>query len=146
DSDNAVGFSMFGSGARLTDYAPELHLTAGRMFRPGLRELIASNYCARRYQNFGVGNKRLIGGGEWLIVGNFDLGRTAGSCFVYGDADTVLSAFRRNSYNYVNIMLQSPAAFDEFANAIKANPQLQVKVEHEAELAEASEQQVNGML
>jgi putative ABC transport system permease protein len=51
DSDSAVGFRMIGAGAGLTDYAPELHLTAGRMFRPGLREIIASNYCAHRYQN-----------------------------------------------------------------------------------------------
>ncbi len=146
DSDNAVGFPMFGAGPGLSDYAPELHLTAGRMFRPGLRELIASNYCAHWYQNFSVGNQRLIGGGEWLIVGNFDLGRTTGSCFVYGDADTVLSAFRRSSYSYVNVMLQSSASFDELVNAIKGNPQLHVKVEHEAELAEAGEQQVDGLL
>ena len=43
DSGNAVGFPMIGAGAALTNYAPELHLTAGRMFQPGLRELIASN-------------------------------------------------------------------------------------------------------
>jgi len=146
DSGHSVGFPMIGAGAGLTDYAPELHLTAGRMFRPGLRELIASNYCAQRYRNFDVGNKRLIGGGEWLVVGNFDLGRTAGSCSVYADADSVLSAFRRNSYNFVNVMLQSPAVFDELANAITGNPQLHVKVEHEAVLAEASEQQINGIL
>jgi putative ABC transport system permease protein len=146
DSGNAVGFPMIGAGAALTDYAPELHLTAGRMFQPGLRELIASNDCAHRYQNFSVGNKRLIGGGEWRVAGNFDLGRTIGSCFVYADADTVLSAFRRSSYSYVNVMLQSPVAFDELVNAINGNPQLHVRVEHEAELAEASEQQVDGML
>ena len=146
DSGNAVGFPMIGAGAGLTDYAPELHLTAGRMFRPGLPEIIASNYCAHRYQNFSVGNEQLIGGGEWLVVGNFDLGHTTGSCFVYADANSVLSAFRRSSYNEVNVMLQSPAAFDELVNAIKSNPQLPVRVEHEAELAEATEQQVNGLL
>jgi putative ABC transport system permease protein len=61
DSGNSVGFPMIGAGAGLAGYAPELHLSAGRMFRPGLRELIASNYCAHRYQNFSVGSKRLIG-------------------------------------------------------------------------------------
>ena len=146
DSGNAVGFPVIGAGAGLTDYASELHLTAGRMFRPGLRELIASNDCARRYQNFTVGSKRLIGGGKWLVVGNFDLGRTTGTCFAYADADTLLSAYPRGGYNDVNVVLQSPAAFDELLNAIKSNPQLQMKVEHEAELAEASEQQVNGTL
>lgn len=146
DTSHSVGFSMIGAGPGLTDYAPELHLTAGRAFRPGLRELIASNYCAHQYQHFGVGEKRVIQGTEWLVVGNFDLGRTTGSCFVYADADTVLSAFRRGSYNDVNVALQSPAAFDELAGAIKANPLLHVKVEHEADLAEAAVHRVNGIL
>jgi putative ABC transport system permease protein len=145
-SGNLVGFPMTGAGAGLTDYAPELHLTAGRMFRPGLLELIASNNCARQYQHFSVGDQQLIQGVEWLVVGNFDLGRSSGSCDAYTDANTVLSTFRRSSYSEVNVMLRSPAAFDELVNAIKGNPLLHVKVEHEAELAEAGVQQVNGIL
>jgi putative ABC transport system permease protein len=146
DSGNLVGFPLTGAGAGLTDYAPELHLTAGRMFRPGLLELIASNVCARQYQHFSVGDSRLIQGVEWLVVGNFDLGRSNGSCSAYTDANTVQSAFRRSSYNEVNVMLRSPAAFDELVNAIRGNPQLHAKVVHEAELAEADVQQVSGIL
>jgi putative ABC transport system permease protein len=145
-SGNSVGFSMIGAGQGLTDYAPELHLTAGRMYQPGLRELIASNYCAHQYRDFSAGDKRIIKGVEWLVVGNFDLGRTTGGCFVYADADTVLSAFGRSSYNEVNVMLQSPAAFNQLVNAIKVDPLLPVRVEHEADLAEAGVQQVNGIL
>jgi putative ABC transport system permease protein len=146
DSGNSVGFPMIGASNGLTDYAPELHLTAGRLYQPGLRELIASNYCAHQYRYFSAGDKRIIKGVEWLVVGNFDLGRTTGGCFVYADADTVLSAFGRSSYNEVNVMLQSPTAFNELVNAIKGNPLLPVKVEHEADLAEAGVQQVNGIL
>lgn len=146
DSGNPVGFPMIGAGMGLTDYAPELHLTAGRMFQPGLRELIASNYCAHQYRHFSVGDKRIIKGAEWLVAGNFDLGRTTGGCFVYADAGTVLSAFGRSSYNEVKVMLQSPSAFNELDNAIKGNPLLPVKVEHEADLAEAGVQQVDGIL
>lgn len=146
DSGNLVGFPMIGAGANLTDYAPELRLTAGRMFQPGLRELIASNYCAHQYQHFNAGDKRVIKGAEWLVAGNFDLGRSTGGCFVYADADAVLSSFGRGTYNEVDIMLQSPAAFDAFVNAIKGDPLLPVKVEHEADIAEAGVQQVNGIL
>ena len=64
-SGKPVGFPIVGSGPRLTDYTPELVLTAGRMFRPGLRELIASNYCAEQYQQFGVGDTRTIQGRDW---------------------------------------------------------------------------------
>jgi hypothetical protein len=109
-----------------------------------LRELIASNLRAP-VPAFGAGDKRSHSRRQWLVVG-FDLGRTTGSCFVYADADTVLSAFGRSSYNEVNVMLQSPAAFAELVNAIKGNPLLRVKVEHEADLAEAGVQRVNGIL
>jgi putative ABC transport system permease protein len=146
DSGNLVGFPMTGAGAGLTDYAPELHLTAGRMFRPGLLEVIASNNCAHQYQHFSVGDRQLIQGVEWLVVGNFDVGRSNGSCDVYTDVNTVLSAFRRSSYNELNVMLRSPAAFDQLVDLIKGNPLLHVRVEHEAELAEADVRQINGIL
>ncbi|MGH8261521.1 MAG: ABC transporter permease [Steroidobacteraceae bacterium] len=142
----AVGFPLIGSGAGLTDYAPELHLTSGRMYRPGLRELIASNACVRQYRQFAAGDKRLIQGADWLVVGNFELGSGGGNCIVYADADTVLSAFRRDSYNEVSVMLQSRAAIAELDAAIKANPLLHVEVKTEAELAAANVQQVNGIL
>ncbi len=145
-SGTLVGFTIVGSGADLTDYSPELHLTSGRMFRPGLRELIASNYCAREYEHFGVGDKRLIQGGDWLVVGNFDLGRTSGTCVAYADANTLLSAFGRDTYNEINVMLQSPAAFTVLDNAIKANPVLHVVAKREAELVAEGMQQLNGIL
>lgn len=145
-SGDLVGFPMVGMGRGLADYVPELHMTSGRMFRPGLHEMIVSNYCVRRYEHLGVGDTKVIQGTEWLVVGSFDLGRSTGSCTVYADADTVASAFRRGSYNVVNVMLQSPAAFSTLVNAIKANPQLHVQVKREAELAEAGMEQVDGIL
>lgn len=146
DADTSVGFPLIGSGAALTDYTPELRLTAGRLYRPGLRELIASNTCAHQYRDFDVGDKRVIQGTEWRVVGNFDLGHAGGNCVVYADADTVLSAFHRAGYNEVSVMLQSPAAMTELTAAIKANPLLHVEVKTEAELAAANVQQVNGIL
>ncbi len=145
-SGTPVGFPIVGSGMELGDYTPELVLTSGRMFRPGLRELIASNYCAQQYQQFGVGDTRTIQGRDWRVVGNFDLGHTGGTCVVYADADTVLSAFGRDSYNQVNVMLQSPAAFTRLVDAIRANPVLRVEARHEADLVAQDMQQVNGIL
>ena len=145
-SGTLVGLGITGSGTGLSDYAPELYLTSGRMFRAGLRELIVSNYCARQYQDFDVGDKRLIQGVDWLIVGRFDLGRNSGNCVVYGDADTLLSAFGRDTYNEVNVMLQSPADFTELTDAIKANPLLHLEARREAELVAERMRQLNGIL
>jgi putative ABC transport system permease protein len=139
-----TGFPLIGVTAGLADYQPELHITAGRMFQSGLHELIASNKCARQYTEFGVGAKRHMRGGEWAVVGNFDLASTV--CVVFGDGDTILSAFGRNTYNQANVMLETPAAFATLGDALKANPALHLKVQHEAEIFDQDMQQINGIL
>jgi putative ABC transport system permease protein len=140
------GFPVTGVTAGLTDYLPELRLTSGRMFKPGLRELIASNKCAQQFTDFSVGNKKLMRGGEWDVVGNFDLGRTQGACTVFADADTILSAFGRNTYSQVNVMLQSEASLAELNNALKTNPTLRVQAKYEAEVIEEGMKRFNGIL
>jgi putative ABC transport system permease protein len=139
-----TGFPLIGMSSGLTDYEPELRLTNGRLFNPGVHELIASNKCVRQYTDFGIGAQRHMRGGEWLVVGNFDLASTV--CVVFGDGDTILSAFGRNTYNQANVMLESPAAFAELANALKSNPTLHLKAQHEAEIFEQNMRQINGIL
>ena len=141
-----IQFVLVGSGKAFTDFTPELHMTSGRMYRPGLHELIASNYCAREFENFGVGDKRVLQGGEWRVVGNFDLGKTEGVCVTYTDADTLLSAVGRDSYSQVVVMLQSPEAFEQLVSAVKANPLIKVQVKHEAEMADIYTMQIRGIL
>lgn len=146
DSGSAFGFPLTGVTSGLADYMPELHLTSGRMFKPGLRELIASNKCARQLTDFAVGDKRSMRGGEWLVVGNFELGQTEGVCNVYADADTILSAFGQNAFNQIGVMLQSPSTYDELTRALKANPTLRAEAKHEAQAVEEGMQQFTGIL
>ena len=139
-----TGFPLIGMTPGLTDYQPELHMTAGRMFNPGLHELIASNQCVRQYEDFGVGSKRHLRGGDWLVTGNFDLASTV--CLVFADGDTILSAFGRNTYNQANLLLRSPEEFANVTSALRANPSLHLKVQHEAEIFEQNMEFLNGLL
>src|SRR5580698_5873185 len=139
-----TGFPLIAMTQGLTDYQPELHITAGRMFTPGVHELIANSKCVRQYTDFGVGAKRHMRGGDWLVVGNFDLASTV--CVVFGDGDTILSAFGRNTYNQANVMLQSPETFAQLSRALKGNSSLHLKVQHEAEIFEQNTQQLSGIL
>lgn len=141
-----VGFALVGVTAGLVDTRPELRLTAGRMFQPGLHELIANNKCARQFSNFTVGDKRVIRGSDWLVVGNFDLGSSEGVCAVFADAETILSAFGRTTYNQVTVLLQSPTAFDQLTDGLKANPTLRIEAKREVDLTEESMKGFNGML
>jgi putative ABC transport system permease protein len=145
-SGKKIGFALAGVGPGITDYAPEFHLTSGRLFKPGLRELIASNVCAMRYADFARGDKRGMRGGDWEVVGNFDIGHAGGVCIVFADAEVVLSTFSRDSYNQLNVRLESPERLTELTNSIKANPTLHVVVKSEAELTEESTKQLNAIL
>lgn len=141
-----MSFSMIGVTGGHASVQPELQLTAGRMFQSGLHELIASNRCAHQFPDFAVGDKRVMRGVEWRVVGNFNLGDGEGRCVVFADADTVLSAFRINTYNQVIALLESPGAFDQLTDALKANPTIKVEARREAEVAEQSMKRFNGML
>lgn len=145
-SGEPMGFALTGVTAGLLDVQPELHLTSGRMFQPGLHELIASNKCARQLSNFAVGDRRTMRGGEWTVVGNFNLGDSEGACVVFADAETILSAFRVNTYNQITLLLQTPEAFTQLTNALKANPTVRVEAKREAELTEQNMERFTGML
>jgi putative ABC transport system permease protein len=138
-----VDFPILGVTSGLADTLPELRLTSGRMFEAGLHEFIASNKCARQFSNFTVGGKRAMRGSEWRIVGSFDLGNSEGTCVVFADAKTILSAFRMNTYNQVTVRLQSPGAFTQLTAALKADPTLRVEARHEAEVIEEGMKRFN---
>ncbi len=65
---------------------------------------------------------------------------------VYGDADTIMSAFGRNTFSQVAVMLQTEASFAELTRAIKADPALHVAAKPEAQVAEEDNQQLTGIL
>lgn len=141
-----IRFPIAGMSPGMLDYLPDLRMTAGRMFQPGLREMIASNKCAQQFKDFTAGDKRTLRGGEWSVVGNFSVGRSAGNCVVFADADTILSAFGRNTFNMVNVMLQSEATLPELERALEADPTLRVALKPEAQVREEQTRQVNGIL
>jgi putative ABC transport system permease protein len=141
-----IGFPIGGVSKEFTDFFPELRLTSGRLFQPGLRELIASNKCAEQFSDFATGDTRHMQGGDWAVVGNFAMGNTEGTCVVYTDLATLQSAFNRNTFTLIYVMLQSAASFDEFTRAVKANPTLKLSVKSQEQFATDSSGQLNGIL
>ncbi len=145
DGGARIEFPLYGDSSGLADLRPELRVTAGRMFRPGLHELIASSLCAREYAGFDIGDRRTLRGGDWTVVGHFDQGPEM-ICTLYTDAGSILAAFGRDSYNDVTVMLQSPSGFDVLVAALKANPRLRVQAEAERELVARTMKGLDGIL
>jgi putative ABC transport system permease protein len=142
---NRIYFPLIGTTPTVTQYLPEMRFTDGRMFQRGLHELIAGNPCARQFTGFEIGDRRPIHGADWTVVGHFDLGQVQ-QCMVYADVDSILSAFKRNTYSSVSLRLQSPADFDAFRDSVNANPTLHLEAHREREITEDGFKELNAIL
>jgi putative ABC transport system permease protein len=122
-----------------------MRFTAGRMFRPGLRELVVSNTCTRMFAGFGIGDRRSIRGMAWTIVGHFD-GGAEGQCAIFGDVSTIMSAFSRDTYSGIEVMLRSPADFNSFRAALKADPAVHLDAERQRTVVAQNFKSLNAIL
>jgi len=142
---NRIYFPLVGVTPNVSEYAPEIHFTAGRTFSRGLHELVAGNPCARQFKDFEIGARRPLHGGDWTIDGHFDLGQEQ-QCTVYADVGSIMTAFARNTYSSIRVMLQSPEAYAVFRDAVTNNPTLHLDVHHERDAIEEAFKPLNSIL
>ncbi len=111
----------------------EIHLVDGRLFKPGLRELIVGRGAQQQFKGLELGQKLELRGTDWTVVGAFESGGDSHESELMADAETVLSAYRRNLYQSVFVQLDSAGAFEGFKKSLTSNPQLAVDVKRERE-------------
>jgi putative ABC transport system permease protein len=145
-NDNSrVHFGLIGVGDMFRAVHPEFQLTAGRMFQPGVRELIAGKSRHELLKNFEIGDHVRLRGNDWTVVGHFEGGGFFDNSLM-GDAPTVMSAFGNSSFNSVTAMLESPAAFDQLQAALKANPSVDVEGRREIDLMHEQSKQLSKVM
>lgn len=138
--------TLRGAGPKLLQLRPEIRITQGRMFEPALRELIVGESAAQQFSGLTLGSKIRIRDGEWTVVGLFSTGGDAHESELIGDIETVLSAFRRNLYQSVTVMLDSSAAFDAYKDRLTTDPTLSVDVKREPDYYAAQSQRLSKLL
>ncbi|MBX7198735.1 MAG: ABC transporter permease [Rhodospirillaceae bacterium] len=132
------GFAVRGVNVGVMDLRPAYKIVEGRMFQPGLRELIVGKGPHETLMNMNIGDKVRLPDGQWTVVGVFACG---GRCEwrLYGDIDTLMTTFRKTSYNSVVVRLENADAFAAFKAALGADPTLQVTAEREPDYWERFE-------
>ena len=105
-------------------------IVEGRMFQPGLAELVVGKNASRTYAGLTVGNSVNFGGGRWQVVGVFDAGGSSFDSEVWCDAHILSQVLKRpdNIFQSATIHLTSPAAFQQFKDAVTADPRMNVDV------------------
>jgi len=118
-----------------------IKIVEGRFFEPGKRELIVGAGAARIFAGADLGTTLRWGETEWTVVGIFSAEGSIAESEIWCDVRVLLPAYRRTMYQSVYARLTSPEAFDEFKDALTADPRLSVKVIRETDYyAEQSDQ------
>jgi putative ABC transport system permease protein len=110
-----------------------VHIVQGRMFTPGLSELVAGKNASKTYEGLTVGNTVNFGGGHWKVVGIFDAGGSSFDSEVWCDGKILNEVLKRpdNIFQSATVHLTSPSAFQQFKDAVTSDPRLNVDVTRE---------------
>jgi putative ABC transport system permease protein len=125
--------TLRGVGLQLTKVRPELKITEGRLFRPGVRELIAGAGAVKQFSGLSVGSILHLRNVEWTVVGIFTTNGDIHESELLADVDTVGSTLERTGYSSAVGLLTSADAFEKFKDALTTDPQLKVDVVREPE-------------
>ena len=110
-----------------------IRMVQGRMFTPGLYEVVVGKNASASYAGLTLGNTISLGSVHWKIVGIFDAGGSSFDSDIWGDAHLIGPAYNRPDtfFQSVTVHLTSPAAFQQLKDAATADPRLNVDVTRE---------------
>jgi putative ABC transport system permease protein len=127
------GVAMMGSvilrgvPANIAGIWPQFHLVGGRMFRPGMDEIIVGRQAQRLFPGLRIGDVFEWDRHRWRVVGTFAMGRGVQESEIWADAGQLQQAYNAvGQYRLAMVRLTSPAAFPNFKQWVQHNPQLNV--------------------
>jgi len=124
-----------GVSSRTLDVRRHVKIIQGRMFEPGLSELVVGRNATNTYSGLTLGNSVKFGGGTWRVVGIFDAGGSAFDSEVWCDARVLNQIYHRpeNVFQSVTVHLNSYGDFQKFKDSVIADPRLTADVSREVE-------------
>ncbi|HUK03213.1 MAG TPA: ABC transporter permease [Steroidobacteraceae bacterium] len=104
-------------------------LISGRMFTPGLNEVIVGRAAANTLTGLDVGSSVRWGNDTWRVVGQFSDGGSVSESEVWTDARVLQNAYRRgDTFQTVRGLLTSPSALKTFKAQLTTDPRVDVNV------------------
>jgi len=143
-SDDPVNINVRGVTDAAWRVRSGFRLVAGRSIEAGRYELIAGAAAQQQFAGIEVGDTVTIADTGWTIVGTFENDGGATESELWGDLNSLQSAFRLgNNVQSGRIKLANPDERQAFADELAAAPRLPVSVRRESEYIEESS---NGFL
>jgi putative ABC transport system permease protein len=122
-----------GVSANVLAVRRNVKIAQGRMFQPGLAELVVGKNASTSYSGLNLGNTVNFGGGHWQVVGIFDAGGSSFDSEVWCDARVLDDVYKRptNIFQSATVHLSSPGAYQQFKDAVTSDRRLNLDVTRE---------------
>jgi putative ABC transport system permease protein len=120
-----------GTHADVSRLRPEFKIVAGRMFEPGLREVIVGKSAAAQFETLKLGGTVDVRDGPWQIVGLFETGGNVHESELWVDSEVLMTVSRRQAFNSVMLQLDDPQGFEPLKKVLSEDPRLKVSIQRE---------------
>jgi putative ABC transport system permease protein len=110
---------------------PYVKIIDGRMFRPGVNEVIVARRIRDRFVNTAIGDSFKFGSQTYNVVGVFDAQGTAFDSEMWCDADFLGQARKRDAYSSLILRPTDRDAYESIKAAIKGDNRLKLEVTSE---------------
>ncbi len=130
----------------------QMRIIAGRMFTPGLNEVVIGKGVVGRYQGFSLGSRIRFGRRSWLVVGVFEAGGSSLESEVWGDVHSLQEDANRGVvFQSVRLKLAPGADAAALIQRIADDPRINLQAETESDYyreqsAVAGQLRILGML
>ena len=117
---------------------PEVEIVEGRQFEWGRNEVIVGRGALQSFAGLDVGSELRWGDATWTVTGIFEADGSVSESEIWTDARVLQPAYNRgDSFQSVRVRLTSPAAFQEFEDALTTDPRLEARALEEKEYYES---------
>jgi putative ABC transport system permease protein len=143
-----AGVQIRGVSSRALAVHDRITIASGRLFSPGLNELVIGRNVERTYEGFRMGQTVAFGGGTWTVVGVLDAGGSGFDSEIWCDASVLSQIYKRpqNIFQSVTVRLNSPAALAGFKDSLTIDPRLNLQVERETDYYEKESRQLTSLI
>ncbi len=142
----AVSVAVRGVGPRFASVYPEIHLLAGRWPRAGIKELMAGRGLAARLGDLTIGSDIEMPTGKWRVVGLFSSNGDPHESELIGDAESVMAAFHKDSFNSISYLPPAAGPSPEALTQLFQHDAVQAEVNTESRVFQASYRFVKDLL
>ncbi|HEX7705123.1 MAG TPA: ABC transporter permease [Thermoanaerobaculia bacterium] len=112
----------------------EVKIVEGRTFEWGRNEVIVGRGALSEFSGTDLGAELQFGQNKWTVVGVFEARGGLSESEIWADAAVLSPAYRRgNSFQTAVVRLASAGSFQQFKDALTADPRLNVKVVRETD-------------